>query len=257
MSGPLLRLVDVCKSYGAVQALWNVSFDVAAGEVVGLVGDNGAGKSTTAKIIAGALTADSGSVMFDGEARRWGSPREAHGAGIEMLYQDMGLAPELSVAANMYLGRELRLNGPLGRLGILDRAAMAKGAEGALRELHVNVPSGDYPAADLSGGQRQAVAIGKSFMWTKRLLLLDEPTNHLGTSGTREALDLIRRLRDHGAGVVFISHTIPYVLDVCDRIVVLWQGHVAAVMSSREATVEHVVAEITGSRAAMHSGPRG
>lgn len=243
---PLLELRDIDKSYGAVRALAGVSFQVGVGEVLGLVGDNGAGKSTTAKIIAGAITPDSGDIIFDGASCHWHSPRDAQVAGIEMLYQDMGLAPHLSVAANIYLGRELRRSGLLGRLGFYDRDAMADGAARALAQLHVAVPKGEYPSAQLSGGQRQAVALAKSMTWTRRLLLLDEPTNHLGVSGTKEVLDMVRHIRDRGLGVVLISHTIPQVLDVADRIVVLWQGRIAAVMSHGEATVETVISAITG-----------
>jgi simple sugar transport system ATP-binding protein len=242
----LLQLQNIAKSYGAVKALEGISFDVEAGEVLALVGDNGAGKSTTAKIIAGAISPDQGSISFNGTVCHWRSPREAQVAGIEMLYQDMGLAPDLSVAANIYLGREVRQGGVWGRLGFYDRAAMAKGAEEALAQLHVTVPRGQYPAAQLSGGQRQAVALAKSVTWTRKLLLLDEPTNHLGVSGTKEVLDIIRHIRDRGVGVVLISHTIPQVLAVADRILVLWQGQIIAVMSRGEATVESVVSAITG-----------
>lgn len=245
-----LRLTGVSKSYGAVKALEDVSLEVGVGEVVGLVGDNGAGKSTTVKIISGAISPDSGQIEFEGSPRHWGSPRDAQLAGIETLYQDMGLAPDLSVAANVFLGRELRRAGLLGRLGFFNTKAMEERAARALDELKVKVPPGDYPASDLSGGQRQAVAIAKSITWARKLLLLDEPTNHLGVNGTREVLELLKRIRDSGVSVLFISHTIPHVLAVADRIVVLWQGQLAAVMNAADATVESVVAEITGASAA-------
>jgi simple sugar transport system ATP-binding protein len=246
---PRLRLVSISKSYGPVKALEDVSFEVLAGEVVGLVGDNGAGKSTAVKIVSGAIAPDGGEVFFDGKPRAWGSPRQAQLAGIETLYQDMGLAGDLSVDANIFLGREVRRPGPLGRFGFFDSSEMKKRSAQAFAELKVRVPAGDYPTSELSGGQRQAVAIAKSIMWAKQLLLLDEPTNHLGASGTHEVLDLIRRIRDTGISVVLISHTIPHVLSVADRIVVLWQGHVAAQIDAGDATIERVVAEITGSGA--------
>jgi simple sugar transport system ATP-binding protein len=247
---PRLRLAGISKSYGPVKALQDVSLEVGAGEVLGLVGDNGAGKSTTVKIISGAISPDAGEIVFEGSRRHWASPREAQLAGIETLYQDMGLAPDLSVAANMFLGRELRRGGLLGRLGFFNARAMEDQATAALAQLKVKVPPGDYPVSDLSGGQRQAVAIAKSMTWARKLVLLDEPTNHLGVNGTREVLDLVRRIRDAGVSVVLISHTIPHVLSVADRIVVLWQGRVAASMRAVDATVESVVAEITGASAA-------
>lgn len=245
-----LRLTGVTKSYGAVKALEDISLEVGVGEVVGLVGDNGAGKSTTVKIISGAISPDGGQIEFEGSPRHWASPRDAQLAGIETLYQDMGLAPDLSVAANVFLGREVRRGGLLGRLGFFNTKAMEERAAKALDELKVKVPPGDYPASDLSGGQRQAVAIAKSITWARKLLLLDEPTNHLGVTGTREVLELLKRIRDSGVSILFISHTIPHVLALADRIVVLWQGQLAATMNAADATVESVVAEITGARVA-------
>jgi simple sugar transport system ATP-binding protein len=246
---PLLELVGIGKSYGSVRALEQVSLSVSAGEVVALVGDNGAGKSTTAKIIAGATAPDEGTVVFGGEERAWQSPGEARRAGVEMVYQDMGLAPHLSVAGNIYLGQELRRRGLLGRLGFYDRETMAREAAEALARLHVNIPRGDFPVTALSGGQRQAIAIARAMTWAKKLLILDEPTNHLGVSGTKEVLEIIHKVGDRGVGVILISHTIPQVLDVADRIVVLWQGHVTCVIPKAEATLEKVVAEITGASA--------
>lgn len=246
---PLLELTGIGKSYGSVKALEQVSFTVGAGEIVALVGDNGAGKSTTAKIIAGATAPDEGTVSFGGEQRSWQSPGQARRAGIEMVYQDMGLAPDLSVAGNIYLGQELRRRGVLGRLGFYDRDTMAREAAAALDRLHVSIPGGDFPVTALSGGQRQAIAIARAMTWARKLLILDEPTNHLGVSGTAEVLRIIHRVRDHGIGVILISHTIPQVLDVADRIVVLWQGRVTCVLPKEEATLEKVVAEITGASA--------
>jgi simple sugar transport system ATP-binding protein len=246
---PLLELAGIGKSYGSVKALEQVSFSVSAGEVVALVGDNGAGKSTTAKIIAGATVPDEGTVVFADAERTWLSPGEARKAGVEMVYQDMGLAPHLSVAANIYLGQELRRRGLLGHLGFYDHETMAREAAEALARLHVKIPQGDFPVTALSGGQRQAIAIARAMTWASKLLILDEPTNHLGVSGTKEVLDIIHKVRDRGIGVILISHTIPQVLDVADRIVVLWQGRVTRVLPKAEATLEKVVAEITGASA--------
>lgn len=246
----LLRLGGVTKNYGAVRALEGVSFEVGAGEIVALVGDNGAGKSSTVKIVAGAIQPDDGEVWFDGESRRWSSPKEAQAAGIETLYQDTGLAPHLSVAGNIFLGREIRRGGVLGRLGFLDRDSMQTEAQRHLAELQVRVPSGEYPTAELSGGQRQAVAIAKSLTWARKLVLFDEPTNHLGVQGVKQVLELLRRIRGAGMGILLVSHTIPHVLEVSDRIVVLWQGQVAATLDARATNIDEVVKEITGGSAA-------
>lgn len=247
---PLLALKDVTKSYGAVRALDGVSFDVNAGEIVALVGDNGAGKSSTVKVIAGAVQPDGGQVVFDGEERHWASPREAQESGIETLYQDMGLAPHLSVSGNIFLGRELRRKGLLGRLGFMDNEAMSRRAHEEIGKLKVNVPGGEYATEELSGGQRQAVAIAKSMAWASKLILLDEPTNHLGVQGVSQVLDVLRRIRDLGLGVLLVSHTIPHVLEVSDRIVVLWQGHVATTLDAASTDIDEVVREITGGSAA-------
>lgn len=246
----LLALKDITKNYGAVRALDGVSFEVNAGEIVALVGDNGAGKSSTVKVIAGAVQPDGGRVFFDGEERHWASPRQAQESGIETLYQDMGLAPHLSVSANIFLGRELRRKGLLGRLGFMDNDAMSRRAHEEIEKLKVNVPGGEYATEELSGGQRQAVAIAKSMAWASKLILLDEPTNHLGVQGVGQVLDVLRRIRDLGLGVLLVSHTIPHVLEVSDRIVVLWQGHVATTLDAASTDIDEVVREITGGSAA-------
>lgn len=247
---PLLALHNVSKHYGAVRALDDVSFEVRAGEIVALVGDNGAGKSTTVKVIAGAIQPDGGQVIFDGAERHWASPREAQQSGIETLYQDMGLAPHLSVSGNIFLGRELRRKGLLGRLGFMDNDTMSARAHEEIQKLKVNVPDGEYATEELSGGQRQAVAIAKSMAWASKLILLDEPTNHLGVQGVSQVLDVLRRIRDLGLGVLLVSHTIPHVLEVSNRIVVLWQGRVAKTLDAASTDINEVVKEITGGSAA-------
>lgn len=247
---PLLELTEITKHYGAVQALSGLSLTVNAGEVVALVGDNGAGKSTTVKIIAGSVGHDGGELWFDGQQRHWQSTKEAQQAGIETLYQEMGLAPHLSVSANIFLGRERRMKGVLGRLGFLDDKAMERESRLHLDDLKVEVPGGNYASQALSGGQRQAVVIAKSLTWANKLLLLDEPTNHLGVQGTQQVLKLVREVKNRGLGVLFISHTIPHVLEVSDRIVVLWQGKMGATLDARSTNITEVVKEITGATAA-------
>jgi simple sugar transport system ATP-binding protein len=242
---PLLRLEGIDKHYGAVQALQKVSLDVFPGEIVGLVGDNGSGKSTTIKIVSGLIQPNSGRLYFDGQQRRWESPRDAKNVGIETLYQEMGIVPHVCVSGNIFLGREIRRRGILGRLGFMDERAMRARTAEMLSDLRVDIPDGTYPAEALSGGQRQAVAIGKSLSWARRLLILDEPTNHLGVGGTTQLLRLLREVKRNGVACIFVSHTIPHVLDVCDRIVVLWRGRAVANMNVQTTTIDSVVRAIT------------
>ena len=213
-NAPLLELRSISKSYGSVQALTDVSFKAHAGEVIGLVGDNGAGKSTLIKVISGVHAPDSGDLLVNGEARHWKSPHDSMAAGIETLYQDSGLAPHLTIGANIFLGRELVRSGPLGKLGFLDQRRMERQALEELDKVGISVPAGRKTVSDLSGGQRQAVAIGRAVMWAKNVIILDEPTNHLGARQSQEVLNVIRAAREQGLCVLFISHTLPHVLGI-------------------------------------------
>jgi simple sugar transport system ATP-binding protein len=248
MTEPLYEARDIGKRYGSVVALENVRFSVAKGEVVGLVGDNGAGKSTLVKVLSGVYEPDSGEIILEGLRRRWTSPREALGAGIETLYQDSGIAPDLTVAGNVFLGRELVKKGVLGRFGFLDEEAMRRQASKELERVGIAVPSAGRTVAKLSGGQRQAVAIGRAVAWASKVIILDEPTNHLGARQSSEVLKVIRRTRDRGLGVVFISHTLPHVLEVTDRTVVLRLGRVVADAPTSSFTHESLLKAITGLR---------
>ncbi|MEN9620641.1 MAG: hypothetical protein RL499_834, partial [Actinomycetota bacterium] len=212
---------DVSKSYGSVKALTGASLRVHAGEVVGLVGDNGAGKSTLVKVLSGAHQPTSGRLELDGVERVWGSPRDALEAGIETLYQDSSLAPHLTVSQNLFLGREIASPGILGKLGFLAHKRMDREAHDELERVGIAVPASSRPVSALSGGQRQAVAIGRAVSWARKVIILDEPTNHLGARQAGEVLNVIRAAKAKGLGVIFISHTLPHVLDVTDRIVVL------------------------------------
>lgn len=223
---PLYEVRNITKRYGSVVALDDVSMAVRAGEVVGLVGDNGAGKSTLVKVLSGVHEPDGGSVILDGVERRWGSPRDAIEAGVETLYQDSGLAPHLSVGANVYLGREKVRKGLLGKLGFLAQQEMEDDAAASLERVGIAVAAGGRSVSQLSGGQRQAVAIGRAVAWASKVILLDEPTNHLGARQAGEVLNVIRNTRELGLGVVFISHTLPHVLEVTDRIVVMRLGKI-------------------------------
>jgi simple sugar transport system ATP-binding protein len=256
MRDAVLQLKGIAKCYGAVRALENVDLEVHRGEVVALVGDNGAGKSTVVKIVSGALRPDEGTLLLDGAERRWESPRGAQAAGIETVYQDAGLAPHLSVSANLFLGRELRRSGIAGRLRLLDGPSMRRRARDELARLGIRIPGGDARVSRLSGGQRQAVAIGRAVVWARKVVLLDEPTNHLGVEEQEEVLGLIAELKQRGLAVVLISHTLPHVLRAADRVVTLRLGRVVSSRTAGSTTVDELVRDITGS-AGAHDGAVG
>jgi ABC-type sugar transport system ATPase subunit len=218
----MLEVRHASKLFGGVHALEDVSFSLNAGEVVALAGDNGAGKSTLIKIIAGVHKASVGEILFDGNPIGFANPREARDAGIETIYQDLALAENLDVPANIFLGREL-ITRRFGLFPTLDRPAMRAAAETALRSLEIHT-SLDRPVRDLSGGQRQAVAIGRAIYWNARLLIMDEPTAALGVPEQRKVIELIHRLRARGVGVLFISHNLGDIFAVSDRIIVLRRG---------------------------------
>ncbi|NRP21764.1 Ribose import ATP-binding protein RbsA [Ensifer adhaerens] len=245
-TSPLYEVRGVGKRYGGIVALDSVDFALNAGEVVGLVGDNGAGKSTLVKVLSGAHEPDSGEIYLDGERRVWKSPHDALDAGVETLYQDSGIAPDLTVAANVFLGREILRQGFLGKLGFLDEKAMRDQAHSELERVGIAVPASDRPVARLSGGQRQAVAIGRAVAWANKVIILDEPTNHLGARQAGEVLEVIRQARAKGFGVIFISHTLPHVLEVTDRIVVLRLGRVVTDAPSSQFTPDSLLKAITG-----------
>jgi simple sugar transport system ATP-binding protein len=242
----LYEVRGVSKKYGSVVALDNADFHVRAGEVVGLVGDNGAGKSTLVKVLSGAHKPDSGQILLDGEERKWESPRDALDAGIETLYQDSGLAPNLTVSQNVFLGREKTVGGILGSLGFLAKKEMDREAHRDLEEVGIAVPESSRSVSQLSGGQRQAVAIGRAVAWARKVIILDEPTNHLGARQASEVLQIIRAAKEKGLGVIFISHTLPHVLEVTDRIVVLRLGAVVKEAPTRDFDGDSLVGTITG-----------
>jgi simple sugar transport system ATP-binding protein len=246
MTAPVLEAVGIRKSFGSVEALRGANFAVMPGEIVALMGDNGAGKSTLVKTLCGVHTPDAGELRLDGRPVVFSSPSDAQRAGIETVYQDLALAPELDSPGNLFLGRELRKPGLLGKLGVLDKAAMRRESHEALTRLSVQLKSEDAAIADLSGGQRQSVAVARAVNWAERLVLMDEPTAALGVVQTGAVLDLIRRVRDSGRSVVLISHNLPDVLAVSDRIEVLRLGRRVARFVTAQATSEEVVAAMTG-----------
>ena len=247
---PLLECRGVSKAFGAVRALHRVDFEVRRGEVMALVGDNGAGKSTLIKGIAGIYPFDEGQVRFEDQPVRIHGPREAARLGIEVVYQDLALADNLDVVANMFLGRERT------RVGLmLDEASMERASQETLDGLSVTtLRSVRQVVAGLSGGQRQAVAVAKSVMWNSKLVILDEPTAALGVAQTRQVLDLVRRLAEHDLGVVIISHNLHDVFECADRITVLRLGQRVAMYERAGATQEEVVHAITAGKLAPVTG---
>jgi len=245
----LLTMRGIEKRFGAVRALSGVDFRVREGEVVALVGDNGAGKSTLVKVLAGVHPADGGAIELDGERVQISTPADAQDLGIATVFQDLALCENLDVVANLWLGREVTVQGRL------DEVEMEERTWGLLRELAAKLPSVRVPVASLSGGQRQTVAIARSLIGEPRIVILDEPTAALGVAQTAEVLNLIERLRDRGHGVVLISHNLADVLAVADRIVVLRLGRNNGEYTAEEATSEVLIAAITG--AVDNSRPTG
>jgi simple sugar transport system ATP-binding protein len=246
MSAPVLEARDVVKEYGHVRALRGARFTLAKGEVVSLIGDNGAGKSTLVRILSGSETPDGGEILFKGQPVRFESPSDARARGIETVYQDLALAPHLDPAANLFLGREVMRPGLLGRLGFMDNAAMSKRTAAAFAELGAGVQDSNAPVGGMSGGQRQSVAVARAAAWATEVIFLDEPTAALGVVQTERVLDLIRRVRDKGLGVVLISHSMPEVIKVSDRIEVLRLGRRVAQFRADQTSMEELVAAMTG-----------
>lgn len=240
---PILTLRGITKSFGAVRVLHDVDLAVRAGEVTALVGDNGAGKSTLVKCVAGIHPIDGGEIVFDGAPVSLHAPSDAARLGIEVVYQDLALADNLDIVANMFLGRER------GRSWLLDEASMEQAARDTLASLSVRtVTSVRTPVASLSGGQRQTVAIAKAVLWDSRVVLLDEPTAALGVAQTRQVLDLVRRLAEQGLAVVLISHNMADVFEVSDRIACLYLGRMVAQVPTAEVDHSQVVQLITAGR---------
>ena len=239
---PALAARAVEKRFGQVRALRGASFEAMPGEVTALIGDNGAGKSTLIKCLSGVHRPDTGTIEVNGNPVVLSNPTDAERMGIETVYQDLALAPDLDAASNVFLGREIR------RFGILhDQAAMRKATARSFAELGVGmVQDLRVPVGSLSGGQRQSVAIARSAMWAEHVILLDEPTAALGVIQTAKVLELIHRVRDRGLAVVFISHNLPQVLEVADRIEVLRLGARVARFSRNEADVDRLIAAVSG-----------
>ena len=246
MAEALLEARGIVKSFGRVQALRGASFTVNQGEVVALIGDNGAGKSTLVKTLSGVLTPDDGEIVFEGRPVTISDPHAARELGIETVYQDLALAPDLESSANLFLGREATRPGLLGKLGFLDKREMRRRTQEAFETLGVGVQDATAAVATLSGGQRQGVAVARAVTWAGKVVFMDEPTAALGVVQTRNVLDLITRVRETGLAVVLISHNMPEVMEVSDRVEVLRLGERVARFTTADTSMEELVAAMTG-----------
>lgn len=242
---PLLEVRNLSKSFGAVHALRDLTMHVAAGEVVALAGDNGAGKTTLIKAISGVYKPTSGKVLLEGREVDFASPQEARERGIETIYQDLALADNLTIGANIFLGRE-PMTKRWGFLPVLDRKKMADAARETMALLDFHVNRLDAPVSNFSGGQRQAVAIGRAVYWNARILIMDEPTAALGVPEQRKVISLIHQLKAQGRGVIFISHNLQDIFAVSDRIVVLRRGVMAGERRIADTTHDEVVKLMIG-----------
>jgi fructose transport system ATP-binding protein len=243
---PVLEGRGIVKRFGHVVALDGADFELYPDEIAAIIGDNGAGKSTLIKTLSGALNPDEGEIRLDGNRVHFRSPRDARKVGIETVYQDLAVAPALDIAANIFLGRERRRRGPLGALRMLDKGAMRRHAAQHLAELQIRVGSITQPVETLSGGQRQGVAVARAASWAQRVVIMDEPTAALGVKETRQVLDLIKRVRERGLPVILISHDMPHVFELADRIHIVRLGRRVAVVTPRTHTMPEAVAIMTG-----------
>lgn len=246
MNDVALSLRGIKKTFGTVQALRGVDLDLRAGEVLALMGDNGAGKSTLVNIACGNIVADEGDIRLNKEEMTEVSVRRASGLGLEVVYQDLALAPDLSVLENIYLGHELVHSGIWRHLGWLDRRRMAEVATEHVKALGVNLPSMYEPVVSLSGGQRQAVAIARAVMWAEHALLLDEPTAALGVKQSAIVEKVMKSAAARGLGVLLVSHDVPAVQRTADRVAVLYRGRIAMSVSTEGLSLERIVGAMVG-----------
>ncbi len=237
---PLIEARGIVRHFGHILALQGADLSVGRGEIVGLIGDNGAGKSTLIRILSGIDLPDGGEILVNGQLVDFDGPQDARAVGIETIYQDLSLAPDLDTAANVFLGRELFKPGLLGWLGVLDKSRMARQAGEAMVRLGVTLRASSQVFA-LSGGQRQSVAVARAAMWATSVIFMDEPTAALGVIQTKGVLDLIRRIRDAGTGVVVISHNLPQIMEIADRIVVLRLGRTVGQVAASATSVDDLV----------------
>jgi fructose transport system ATP-binding protein len=244
---PVLEARGLVKRFGQVVALDGVDFELYPDEITAIIGDNGAGKSTLIKTLSGAFQPDEGEILLDGSPATFRTPFDARRAGIETVYQELAVAPALDIASNIFLGRELRRGGPFGGLlRMLDKGGMRREASRYFSELKIGVPSIGQAVENLSGGQRQGVAVARAAAWGRRVVIMDEPTAALGVKETRQVLDLILRVRERGLPVILISHDMPHVFELADRIQIMRLGRRVAVVTPHTHTMPEAVAIMTG-----------
>jgi fructose transport system ATP-binding protein len=249
MNATVLQARGLIKRYGHVTALDGADFDLYPGEILAVIGDNGAGKSTLIKALSGALIPDEGEIHLDGKPVKFHGPSDARKQGIETVYQDLAVAPAMSIAENLFLGREIRKAGMLGNLfGLLDKKRMVNEAIAHMKDLQIGIRSMKQAVETLSGGQRQGVAVARSAAFARHVVIMDEPTAALGVKESNMVLDLIRRVRDKGLPVILISHNMPHVFDIADRIHIARLGKRACVVNPKKISMSDTVAVMTGAK---------
>jgi fructose transport system ATP-binding protein len=245
----VMQARGIVKRYGQVTALDGTDFELRAGEILAVIGDNGAGKSSLIKALSGATIPDEGEMLLDGQVVHFRSPIDARRAGIETVYQDLAVAPAMTIAENLFLGREIIKDHPLGRLlRLLDKKAMLAQAVQRMQELKVGIRSMTQPVETLSGGQRQCVAVARAAAFARHVVIMDEPTAALGVKEGNMVLELIRRVRDRGLPVILISHNMPHVFEIADRIHIQRLGKRAAVVNPKQISMSDTVAVMTGAK---------
>lgn len=242
----LLEARDIVRTYGSVVALDGADFDVEAGQVTALIGDNGAGKSTLVKILSGTEQPEGGVITLDGQEVTFPNPSSARALGIETVFQDLALCPHLDPVKNLFLNREIKRSGLFGAMGFMDRKKMRDRSVDVFTDLGATVRKLNEPVGTMSGGQKQSVAVARSAAWANKIIFLDEPTAALGVVQTANVLDLVRRVRDKGIGVVLISHSMPEVLEIADTVQVLRRGKRVATLNAAGSSIEELVGAMTG-----------
>jgi fructose transport system ATP-binding protein len=244
---PILSATGLSKRYGNVTAMDGADFELYPGEILAVIGDNGAGKSTLIKALSGAVIPDEGEIRLDGEVVNFKTPHDARSAGIETVYQDLAVAPALDIATNLFLGREKRRAGPLGSVfRMIDHKGMRQEADQQMKNLQIGIRSMSQAVETLSGGQRQGVAVARAAAWAQKLVIMDEPTAALGVRESGQVLELIKRVRDNGLPVILISHNMPHVFEIADRIHIHRLGRRVAIADPKTTSMHDVVGIMTG-----------
>ncbi len=257
LGAPILEVKNMTKRYGHLVALRGANLSLYPGEVLGLVGDNGAGKSTLVNILSGATRPTAGEITVDGRNVSLDNPLDARACGIETVYQDLALAPDLAVWSNMFAGRERIVNGPLRHIGWLDRKAMQKESAEYLERTRIRIGSVNSLVGSLSGGQRQAVAVARAAAWGTKIMILDEPTAALGVEQQAKVAELVRTAAADGISVILVSHNLRQVQELCARTAVMFQGQVITTLTMADTHINEVVSWITGVRADSHTPVKG